>query len=166
MVLSSPNHAGWGHQGTFLWTQKGLRNHKVTEVQLRPEGQSLAEVMTSHRSMREKKNNELMMTSRTHMLSHTRSHARANSNSWISYGNKNLSRAIVHKSSSWKTNLLCTASTSDHTLLHFPLSLLPGVHRHTKLPTGIKAYINWRGPDAMNPVHTSHWARGSSTAPV
>lgn len=46
-------------------------------------------------------------------------------------------------------------------LLHLLLTLLPGIHQHTQLPTGIKAYINSRGPDTMNPNHNSH-TRGSS----
>lgn len=41
------------------------------------------------------------------------------------------------------------------------LSLLLGIHRHTKLPRGIKAYINSRGPGTLKPDHNSH-THGSS----
>lgn len=53
--------------------------------------------------------------------------------------------------------LIWSAQSPQHLLL----SLLLGIHRHTKLPTGIKAYINSRGPDTVNPAHNSH-TRGSS----
>lgn len=46
---------------------------------------------------------------------------------------------------------------------HFAVSLLPGLHRHTKLPTGIKAYINSRGPNTMNSARTSNTTSGEST---
>ena len=68
---------------------------------------SLGKVMTGRRSVGERKNNELMMTHRRHMLArslacslaHALTHTRTQ-NSYISYGIKNLNRGIVHKSGS------------------------------------------------------------------
>lgn len=79
--LSSPNLAACGPRVCFVWMLKGLWKHKVTEVQLCPDTHThwLAEVMTSHRSVGEKKNNELTMTHRTHMSFRARSHTHTNS---------------------------------------------------------------------------------------
>lgn len=45
---------------------------------------------------------------------------------------------------------------------HLLLSLLLGIHRHTELPRGIKAYINSRGPDTVNPDHNLHTSGSSA----
>lgn len=133
-------------------------NHNVAELQLCPDTQSLA-VMTSRKSVRQKKNNELMMTSWTHMLGHTgpRTHTHTHAQTHKFLMSLRFS-AVPQFTKAATDRLIWSARPPQHLLL----SLLLGIYGHTKLPTGIKAYINSRGPDTINPDHYSHTS-GSST---
>lgn len=168
VALSSPDLAALIPWVMFLWMLERPGTHesdRSAALSRHTHTHSMAEVMNSSGSVGEKKNNELMMTHRSNMLPSAISHTWTHTKSHISYRTKNLIWAIVHKSSSWKANLLCIASASIQIpfflyLFHCPSYLY--THRHTKLPTRIKAYINSRGADTMNPVHTSNPTSGLS----
>lgn len=124
--------------------------------------------MTSRRSVSQKENNELMMTHSRHTLGRNGlscTHARAHMQTHKFLKSSRLlvapqfTKAAIDRPI-WSAQPPHPTSPSP---LHLLLFLLPGIHQHTKLPTGIKAYINSRGPDTMNPNHNSHTS-GSSAA--